>query len=248
MGSFDKKQMHIIANWKMNFTFDQEITWVKNHLDELNQLPGQLTLCPSFLSLHQMQIMLGDTSMSVGAQSCSAYPMGAHTGQIAAKALQEIGVAYCLVGHSEERVLGMNDQILVNKLKELLTYGICPILCVGETAAEYASGQTEAVITKQLAPFMQVIKNKEISIAYEPLWAIGTGVVPTAQEVQGIGQAIIALCPLAKVLYGGSVTQKTILPYLSIEPLHGFLIGSASLDFQQLKNIVVLIHDFYENI
>ena len=261
--------MHIIANWKMNLTYEQEILWVQEHRDELIELLKlsehniveqkqhanciNITLCPSFLSLAQIAKLVQGTKITVGAQTCSTHLSGAYTGQISAVSLKNLGVTYALVGHSEERALGVSDELLVQKFSCLVQAGITPIVCVGESKVERDTGKTKQVITEQLMLFRDFIyfcknthktnfdENLAWYIAYEPIWAIGTGAVPTAVDLQNACNTIHDLCPTARILYGGSVSETTVSAYTALAKLGGFLVGSASLDFKQLKKLVQLL-------
>lgn len=242
----------IIANWKMYFSYNQATTWLEKNKKELEAClqknPITLIICPSFDALASS--VLAKSAIALGAQDCSPHEEGAFTGQVCAKSLQELGCTYCIVGHSETSVTLKTDHpLLLNKIDHLLAQGITPIICFGETQKEHAAHITEKSITEQitlLCRFLQQKKPlKQILLAYEPQWAIGSGKTPTATELEvtiNIVQNSMAQHSLrGSILYGGGVTIETLPALNNIPGLDGFLLGKASTDFQELKKVVSLI-------
>ncbi len=245
-----------IANWKMNLSFAQEIAFAKQYQAELLQLckpETNIVLCPSFCSLVPIQELFKNTPIALGAQDCSAYKSGAHTGQVSAQSLAELGCTYCIVGHSERRTQfhETNEQI-AQKVLLLINEHITPIICIGETNKEHRAGQTLAILEAQLAPIMQALAHHEtlppLTIAYEPVWAIGTGITPTPETLRTtftwlrahLQQKLGHASQTTQLIYGGSIDIVTAPEIGTLLGVGGFLIGGASLDFQKFKKIVEL--------
>lgn len=248
----------VVANWKMQLTCNTAVQMcLENHhgLATLAQKKNiRLVLCPSAEALYPIAHALKGTTVHVGAQTCSKYKQGAHTGQIAATSLAEIGCSYCIIGHSEERIAtGETNLDIALKAERLLERGIHPIICIGETQQEYHQGLTIHALHEQLEPILQLLARYPspgpITLAYEPIWAIGTGKVPPHSYLVKIftwlAQITTTLVPAGAytLIYGGSVTPETLKELLTIEYLEGLLVGSASLDFQKFENIVSLISE-----
>ena len=241
-----------VANWKMEKSFPDSIDFCTTHKAGLKSLAAQvgieLVVCPSFPVLFSLNELLDDTMVHLGAQTCSAHKLGPYTGQVSAQSLKEVGCSYCIVGHNEQRqYAGVTDQDVADQADHLCVQKIEPIICVGETKEAFDNNQALSVIEKQLDPVLEKLKNTKhpITIAYEPVWAIGTGVVPPAQYLTQLFEHINTI--LSKVhsgpwrlIYGGSVSEKTIPSFKQIPFLTGFLVGSASLDFQKFEKIVSL--------
>lgn len=244
------KNYYYIANWKMFFSHNEVVQWFQENGDQLLQLSqnNSIIVCPSYESLAEVGRAFHGTSLAMGAQNCSESLKGAYTGQVSAQSLKELGVSYCLVGHSEVRdFCGDSNKQLEEKLKRLVEKSITPIFCIGESKTEYEEKNTQYSIENQLAPLIAVYSKtaQPCFIAYEPIWAIGTGVVAHSghiTQVLAIVKSALKACvdpDLVRYLYGGTVTSKTISGLKTIEALDGFLIGSASINFQELKKIVV---------
>ncbi|MTV40829.1 triose-phosphate isomerase [Duganella radicis] len=177
---------------------------------------------------------LTGTAIKLGAQDMSEHSAGAHTGEVSAAMLKEFGCAYALVGHSERRTCHHeDDQTIARKTRQAIQSGLTPILCVGETAEQRASGSTEEVLTRQLRSALQSLSPEDLSrlvIAYEPVWAIGTGLTATPEMAQQahavIRESVVQRTP---ILYGGSMKPENALELLSMPDIDGGLIGGASL-------------------
>jgi triosephosphate isomerase (TIM) len=252
-----KRHYTIIGNWKMYFPFTQSIEWIKNNTEMLQELQQQtrhnITLCPSYDSLSIIAHELKSSSIAVGAQDCSNHKSGAYTGQVSAKSLAEIGCLYCIIGHSESRRYQQETSVdVAQKMQQLLQNYITPILCIGETQQEYEQELTCVVLEKQLAPIGDLLQayakpKTALYIAYEPIWAIGSGIIPENDYLKKVYHQIKDLIKnypnndAISLLYGGSVNGQTISRFKQVPEIKGFLIGSASTDFQELKKIVLSI-------
>ncbi len=205
-------------------------------------------LCPSYPALFSLNELLADSPIQLGAQNCSPHEEGAYTGQVSARSLKEAGCSYCIVGHSEvRRYLHASDMDVAHAAYNLCSQNIEPIICIGETQEAREAQRTMHIIEAQLEPVLGILKNttKPIIIAYEPVWAIGTGTVPELSYLQDIFNKIHALISKThkgawRLIYGGSVSESTIAALSRISHLSGFLIGGASLDFQNFEKIVSL--------
>ncbi len=242
----DKKHRKTIiaGNWKMN----QLASGVPAFLDEL--VPAlrcgageEVVLCVPFPLIPAMKAAAGGTVVRVGAQDVSAHDKGAYTGEVSAAMLQDLGTEYCIIGHSERRAYHAESDELVNaKLKALLGAGITPILCVGESLEQRDAGETLHVVSSQVKAAFEGIRPeqaKAVVIAYEPIWAIGTGRTATAeqaQEVCGFIREYLAekiydweTSKAVSILYGGSMNAKNAAELLGQLDIDGGLIGGASL-------------------
>lgn len=213
----------ILFNWKANGT--------KELIEEVNNLNVQNTTVGIFPPFHLLQ-SINKEKYAVGAQNVSQYSNGAYTGEITAQMLKESGVRYCLVGHSERRhYMGEANEIIAKKVNQLLQKEITPVLCVGETSLDRASNSYYEVLKNQLAVYQE-----GCVIAYEPVWAIGTGNTPSNNEINTVCDWLKQEHRGAKVLYGGSVSAKNI-EELSTVKIDGVLVGGASLKPQEVLEI-----------
>lgn len=237
--------MIYIANWKIYLSYQQEIKWVKENLQELGKLArkeDQVIICSSFVSLSNIKELLNNTTIGLGAQNCASNLSGAYTGEVSVISLKEIGCNYCIIGHSERRqYFCETDKDISLKIKLLFENNIIPILCVGETEEEHKKNQSKAAIESQLKN-LDLPEDKEIIIAYEPIWSIGTGITPSNKYIEDICLHIKSLLKTKKhkIVYGGSVNQQTVVEIKKVASISGFLIGKASTDFQEFKKIVLL--------
>jgi triosephosphate isomerase (TIM) len=239
-----------VANWKMNSSFEQSLTFCTSNKDELLQLSThsdvQLVLCPSFPALYPIAQLFTNSSLAIGAQNCSEHEHGAYTGQVDALSLAQVGCTYCIIGHSELRASGETNAQIGKKFTRLREQNIVPIVCVGETKMDYEQGKTYALLQEQLMPVREAMHaNDECIIAYEPVWAIGIGIPPSTEYVTKVFFWLREYCAnhlpgmTIRLLYGGSVNETDAAEFKKISGIDGFLIGSASLDFQKLQKIVV---------
>ncbi len=246
----------IIANWKMNLSVKDSTVLAKKIVKTYKSLkPKQtfnLVLCPTFPALFSVRQILKKTTIKLGAQNIFWHLSGAYTGEVSPQVLQEIGVEYVIVGHSERRqYLKETDVMVKHKTAAALSVGLKPIVCVGETFAERQSGRKDIVIIRQVHEALQGLglsQGQQVIVAYEPVWVIGSGQAVAQDELKHtakvIEQAIVDILgsqPLrqgaVRIIYGGSVDSENILTCLTGWPLSGVLVGGASLNearFSQL--------------
>lgn len=238
----------IIANWKMQLLPKEAKILFKNFLKSLKGAENKIVICPDFLSLGVLAPLFKKYPLSLGAQNLAAFEKGAYTGEVSAAALAEIGVDYVLIGHSERRFyLQEDNRLIATKLKLALANNLIPILCLGENAAERKQGRANLVIRQQLKGALSNLSSKEIEhiyIAYEPVWAIGSGASCDLVQALKVKQAICDYClklgaKKVKVLYGGSVNSDNAVTFLKKGAFDGLLVGSASLKLESFKNIVI---------
>jgi triosephosphate isomerase (TIM) len=189
-------------------------------------------LAPAYPLLETVAGAVRSTPILVAAQNCHWEAQGAFTGEVSAGMLKDLGVTWTLVGHSERRhIFGETDALLAKRLDGALKQGMSVIFCVGETLDERNAGATDDVLARQLEPLAkQRALWHNISVAYEPVWAIGTGVVATTAQVDAAHERIQHLCPDLPILYGGSVNPDNIGDLMGLKRVAGALIGGASLD------------------
>ena len=232
----------VVGNWKMNGGLDGNETLLKALADAVPTLDGvDVSVCVPFPYLFQPAMLLENTAITWGAQNISEHLIGAFTGEVSAPMLREFSCKFVLVGHSERRTLyGEDDALIARKFIAAQKAGITPILCVGETLAEREANATEAVIGRQIDKVIELagIAALENSVlAYEPVWAIGTGKTASAEQAQAVHAFIrsriashdAALALKLLILYGGSVKASNAAQLLIMPDVDGGLIGGASL-------------------
>jgi triosephosphate isomerase len=241
----------VVGNWKMN-GHRQANADLLLALCEAGPVPGELVVCPPALFLADVQRALAGSQIQWGAQDCSAYEPGAYTGEVAAVMLKEFGCSYVIIGHSERRVLhGETDSIVAEKAKKAIAHKLTPIVCVGETLIQRESGQTAAIVKRQLSEVIHALgpSISNIVVAYEPIWAIGTGRTATpeqAQEVHALLRAQLAaassVAHSVRLLYGGSMKPDNAAALLAQPDIDGGLVGGAALkalDFLAIARAVL---------
>ena len=239
----------VVGNWKMNGSFERNQPLLESLLGHLAQkrLP-EVGVCPPFPYLAQVGALLAETPVRWGAQTVSEHRGGAYTGQVSATMLKDLGCSYAIVGHSERRqYCAETDDAVARQAMAVLDSGLVPIICVGESAAEEAAAQTLAVIDRQLAPVLLALagvadEGASVVVAYEPVWAIGTGKTPTPEGVQAVHAHIRAALDAAglvqtRILYGGSVKGSNAETLFALPDVDGGLIGGAALDAQDFSTI-----------
>ncbi len=228
----------VVGNWKMNGTRVGNIELLAA-IRAAGPFAAEVAVCAPFPYLADVALSLQGSAIASGAQDCSAHESGAYTGEVSAAMLAEYGCRYVIVGHSERRALhGEGDTLIADKAKIALAKGLTPIVCVGETLAERESGQTETVVKRQLSVVISTLAHcaAEIVVAYEPVWAIGTGRTATPEQAQAVHavlrgqlQAATGRGNAMKILYGGSVKPDNAAQLFAMPDIDGGLIGGASL-------------------
>jgi triosephosphate isomerase (TIM) len=231
----------VAGNWKMHGSFQANKALLEGVLAGAKGLGCEVLVCVPFPYLAQAGELLSGTALALGAQNVSEHLSGAYTGEVSAGMLAEFGCRYVIVGHSERRTLfGENDAVVAAKCERLLSAGLSPVLCVGETLAEREAGSTGQVVSRQVAAVLDRVGVEVFSrmvVAYEPVWAIGTGMTATPQQAQDVHAAIRRqlgqLDPVVaaglRVLYGGSVKPQSAAELFAQPDIDGGLIGGAAL-------------------
>ncbi|MCL7945843.1 triose-phosphate isomerase [Marinobacter sp. ATCH36] len=247
----------LIANWKMNGSLHANQALLVRMLAKLRPFRKtiDMVICPPFPYLFQVRDLLGYTGLSLGSQNASSAVSGAHTGEVSATMLQEMGCRYVLVGHSERRSLYQESNANVAaRHKQVLATDMTPVLCVGETLEEREQGQTMTVIERQLQAVIDASGLEGLSssiIAYEPVWAIGTGKTATPEQVYEIHRAIREFLDTRQagtgqsvsVVYGGSVKSGNAAELFQSPEVDGGLIGGASLQADEFALITAALAD-----
>ena len=243
------KRKLIAGNWKMNGGLAANEKLVKAVQTGLGQPATDVAVCVPSAYLAQLQALLAaGRGIALGAQDVSAHESGAYTGEISASMLQDFGVRYAIVGHSERRQYhGESDAVVASKALRALAAGITPIVCVGETLDEREAGRTEDVVKRQLAAVIHANGHciSEIVVAYEPVWAIGTGKTATPEQAQQVHavlrtqlQAATAHADRVRILYGGSMNAQNAADLLAQPDIDGGLIGGAALKAPDFLTII----------
>ena len=229
----------IVGNWKMNGGLSANQVLLDEIKAGLGAVRCRAGVCVPAPYLAQVQLLLAGTPIALGAQDVSIHAQGAYTGEVSAGMLRDFGVRYCIVGHSERRQYHRESEVDVAlKAKQALACGITPIVCVGETLAQREAGDTEAVVKRQLAAVIHENGHciSEIVVAYEPVWAIGTGRTATPEQAQEVHAVLRAQIKAATahhervaILYGGSMNAANAEQLLSQPDVDGGLIGGAAL-------------------
>ena len=239
----------IAGNWKMNGSIAANDALVRAVIAGWGA-SGHVTLavCVPAPYLSQVQMLRAGSALELGAQDVSAQEQGAFTGEVSAVMLKEFGARYAIVGHSERRQYhAETDALVAEKAQAALAAGVTPIVCVGETLAEREAGQTEEVVKRQLAAVIHLNGHciSEIVVAYEPVWAIGTGKTATPEEAQAVHAVLRAQLKAAtdqfarvKILYGGSMNAVNAASLLGQPDIDGGLIGGASLKAPDFLKII----------
>jgi triosephosphate isomerase len=241
----------VVGNWKMNgrkAAIDQLIVGLRQGIADLDAI--DVAVCPSYVHITQAVDALSGTTVAVGAQDVALVEHdGAFTGDVSAAMLHDVGCAYVIVGHSERRAIhGETDAQVAEKVEYVLRAKLVPILCLGETLDEREQGVTEAVVARQLDAVLERVgiqAFEQVLIAYEPVWAIGTGRTASPQQAQDVHAFIrarlaahdVASASRTRIMYGGSMKPENALELMGMQDIDGGLIGGASLKAEDFLSI-----------
>lgn len=242
----------IAGNWKMNLTIKEAVKFVEDIKSEVSGTDVESVICAPFTFLKDLKGAVEGTNIKIAAQNMHFEDSGAFTGEVSAPMLKEIGIDYCVVGHSERRqYFAETDETVNKKLKQAFKYDIVPILCVGETLEERETGKTNEIVKSQVVADIAGLDKALVSklvIAYEPIWAIGTGKTATskqANEVIAYIREVVKdlyddeVSENIRIQYGGSVKPENVQEIMNEDDIDGALVGGASLkadDFIKLVN------------
>ena len=226
--------MIIVLNNKSNFTKEE----FNNYLVELKKVNTdfQMILCPTFMNIP----LANSNEFVLASQDVSPYEDGAHTGEVSARQLKDLGVKCSLVGHSERREFESEEELYL-EIKQLFKEEMIPILCIGETKEERDNNLVKEVLNKQLENVVNKLEYEEqekLIIAYEPVWSIGTGIIPSNEEIEEVLTYIKSYLPNTKILYGGSVNEENIDTLKEISLVDGYLLGGLSLEPKRLQKFL----------
>jgi triosephosphate isomerase len=247
-----ERKLTIAGNWKMNKTVAEALTLVSDLKMALaNITEVDIVVCPPFTALGEVAKALRDSHIRLGAQNMSEHAAGAYTGEIAAEMLKDLAVHYAILGHSERRqYYGETDELVTKKAKAAHSASLAPIVCVGETLAEREAGRMEKVLETQVRGSLAGLSHAqtiETVIAYEPVWAIGTGKTATTEQAQaahGFIRGLLthlfneATARRVRIQYGGSVKPSNARELMSQPDVDGALVGGASLEAQSFADII----------
>jgi triosephosphate isomerase len=239
----------IIGNWKMNTTVEPARRLAEEICEYYDQCKlserCNVVLCPPFVNIPAVREVIGERAVEVGAQNCWSEPYGAFTGEVSASMLRAIGCRYVIVGHSERRsIFHEDDQLILRKLERSWEEGLVPVLCIGETLAERQLHQTWNVLQTQLE--LVTAHSQRVLpwiCAYEPVWAIGTGIAASQYEIEQAHSFLRSFldargCSHVPLLYGGSVTEENAPEIATIEHVNGVLVGGASITAKRFIKII----------
>ncbi len=242
----------IAGNWKMHKTIGEATTLVRDLLAGLDALADrEAIVCPPFTALAVIAPLLADSQLGLGAQNLYPEAQGAFTGEVSPLMLKDAGCRYVIIGHSERRqYFGESDAFVNRKIRAALAHGLRPIVCVGESKPQRDAGQAEPIVTAQVrAAFADIPSEqmREVVIAYEPIWAIGTGDTATPADAQAMHAAIRAtlrelyndeIAATVRIQYGGSVKPENIDELMAQPDIDGALVGGASLQAASFLRII----------
>jgi triosephosphate isomerase len=250
----DKSRRLIAGNWMMNLSVAESVTMAKSVVGMARD-DVEIAIFPGFVALANVAQAISGSNIRLGAQDVFWRESGAYTGEVSPKMLIDVGCIYCIVGHSERRgrfgveddsptgYFSDTDESVTRKARALLQCGIVPVLCVGETISEKESGEAHDVLERQLAGSLKDISAVEAIVAYEPVWAIGTGQTCEPEQAAERCQFIRQKCgePGLHVLYGGSVKPSNARSLFEFVEIDGALVGGASLNSEEFSQIIELL-------
>ncbi len=233
-------RLMVAANWKMHFDVNEAKQTAKSMASTIDTRGIDVVICPSFVHLVPIREDLKNSEIKLGAQNMYFEEKGAFTGEVSPLMLLSAGCEYVILGHSERRhIFGEDNQLIAKKVKSAIEHNLKPILCVGETIEERKLNRAFEVVKEQIETALGELNDTEmITIAYEPVWAIGTGIAADVETVMQMHNFIRSIEKDIPILYGGSVKPDNSEELSRIENVNGFLVGSASLSPEKFKQIV----------
>ena len=244
------RQKVIAGNWKMNMHPGEAIEFITNLTPLVKDTKNEIILCVPYIDLFYSILTAQGTNIKIGAQNMHYEESGAYTGEISGKMLKAINVEYVIIGHSERRkYFNETDEIVNKKVKSALKYGLRPIVCVGETLNQREEGRAEEVIKKQVDDVLEGLTKEQVGslvIAYEPIWAIGTGKAATSEDANNGAKQIRdeisktygqETASRVIILYGGSVNETNAKELFEMSDIDGGLVGKASLNPEEFSKI-----------
>ena len=247
------RKLIIAANWKMNKGPAETADFIAGFLPSVQALAGEcdIVIAPPFVSIPSASALLADSPVALSAQNASEQEKGAFTGEVSTAMLKETGVQHVILGHSERRsIYGEGDQLINAKVKKCLAADLHPIFCIGETLEERESGKLQEVLRRQVSGGLAGLSNDDMStvvLAYEPVWAIGTGVTATpeqAQEAHAFVRTLVGeqfgmeVAEATRIQYGGSVKPSNSADLMAREDIDGALVGGASLEAESFRDLI----------
>lgn len=231
------KKKIIIANWKMYLDAKAAVVLAKKIRTVKSK--NTIIIAPSFTDIAPVKKALGKSKIAISSQDMAPTDCGAYTGSVCGKDLKELGVKYVILGHSERRkYFGETYEMVNKKIKHAQKIGLIPILCVGERDIEKRAGKTLPVVASQLKTALRGVSAQKLIIAYEPVWAIGTGNPENPENANMVQGEIKKQVGNAPVLYGGSVDAKNFAGFLAQKNIDGLLVGGASTKWEEFKKII----------
>ncbi len=241
----------IAGNWKMNKLPNEAMNFISELAPLVKSAENEVVLCVPYTDLFYSLLHVQDTNIKIGAQNMHYEESGAYTGEISGEMLKSIGVEYVIIGHSERRAyFGETDETVNKKLKKALSLGLKPIVCIGESLEQRESGEAKDIVTMQTKLALEGLESDAVEktiIAYEPIWAIGTGKTATKEDanetIKWIREEIEKIygkkvSDSVIILYGGSVKSSNAKDLFEMSDIDGGLVGGASLDAQELAKII----------
>ncbi|MDR2676724.1 MAG: triose-phosphate isomerase [Endomicrobium sp.] len=246
------KKFLIVGNWKMNKTISDSLEIIRSLKKTISNADGniEIVVCPPFTALHTVNGEIKNSNINLGAQNLFWKTEGAFTGEISPLMIKDVGCTYVLIGHSERKqYFGESDNNINKKINAAFSAGLIPILCIGETLEEREKNMTFDVIKKQLTLALSNLTEKSASlvvIAYEPVWAVGTGNIATLDQIQNVHSFIKktyskmykSVIRSARIIYGGSINLNNISNFVGASNVDGILVGSASLEIEVFTKII----------
>ena len=251
LGHWKTMKSLIAANWKMNMDIKEAVSFIKDFKERVKDIKDvEMVICPPFTLLNEIKGLIKNTNIKLGGQNMHFEDSGAFTGEVSGLMLKDVGCEYVILGHSERRqIFNETDELINKKIKAALQHKLNPILCIGETLDQRDNNKTIKIIENQLMNCLNNISEdemKHVVVAYEPIWAIGTGKTATPSQAEDVHKFIRELltniyneniAENTRIIYGGSMKPENAKELLSMPNINGGLVGGASLDAKSFGEI-----------